>query len=88
MPRSYQRSVLLANIVKMMEQLIRLIKHVSGKVLIELLEELWMVYKVISARRYMGCSVGIWLAQANQREGQGTKAVPRCCNCSYHHPGF
>ncbi|RPB20907.1 hypothetical protein L211DRAFT_489203 [Terfezia boudieri ATCC MYA-4762] len=61
MPRSTQRSVLLASIVKMMEQLIRLIKHDSGKDLVKLLEELWTVYKVISARRYIasrGISAG------------------------------
>jgi len=59
-----------------MEQFIQLIKYDSGKDLIEMLEELWVVYKIISARRYIasrgisagrhirrafGCSEGIWL---------------------------
>ncbi|RPB18942.1 hypothetical protein L211DRAFT_673603 [Terfezia boudieri ATCC MYA-4762] len=51
MPRSTQRSLLLAKILKMMEQLIRLIKHDGGKDLIE-----------FAGKRVFRCSVGIWLA--------------------------
>jgi len=76
MPRPTQRSAFLANIIKVMEQVIRLIKYDSGKDLIEMLEELWVVYTIISARRYIasrgisagrhirrvfGCSEGIGL---------------------------
>jgi len=71
MPRPPQRSAFLANIIKVMEQVIRLIKYDSGKDLIEMLEELWLVYTIISARRYIssrgisagrfGCSLGILL---------------------------
>ena len=53
MPQSTQRSILLANIIKMMEQLIRLIEYHSGNDLIKLLEELWVVYKTISECRYI-----------------------------------
>ena len=57
----------------MVEQFIQLIKYDSGK---DLIEMLWVVYKIISARRYIasrgisagrhirrvfGCSEGIWL---------------------------
>jgi len=61
MPRFTQRSVFLANIIQVMEQFIQLIKYDSGKDLIEMLEELWVVYKIVSARHYIasrGISAG------------------------------
>ena len=43
--------------------------------------------RYLAIRQVFGCAMVVSLA--NQREGQGAKAVPRCCiTASYHHAGF
>lgn len=53
MPRSTQRQVLLRELHAIVQQLIHLMVYDSGEDLMDLLKELWEVYKILAARRYI-----------------------------------
>ncbi|RPB24699.1 hypothetical protein L211DRAFT_837079 [Terfezia boudieri ATCC MYA-4762] len=53
MPRLTQRQVLLEELLAIVQQVIHLMVYDTGEDLMDLLEELWEVYKIIAARRYI-----------------------------------